>query len=63
MCLMANPKGIRDGKPSVSVRPLFTKIAKVTDCYGHSVCLMANPKGIREDKPSVRVKAPTYSDS
>ena len=29
---MANPKGLRDGKASVSVKPLLTKIAKVTGC-------------------------------
>ena len=57
VCLMANPKGIRDGKPSVSVKALLTHIAKVPDCQGHSVCLTANLKGIREDKPYVRVKA------
>ena len=27
---MANPKGIREAKPYVSVKPLLTQIAKVT---------------------------------
>ena len=54
---MANPKGIRDGKASVSVKTLLTQIAKVPGCQGHSVCLMANPKGIRDGKPPLRVKA------
>ena len=60
---MANPKGMRDGKPYVSVKTLLTQIAKVTGYQGHSVCLMANPKGIRDGKPSVSVKPPTFSDS
>ena len=53
---MANPKGIRYGKPSVSVKPLLTQIAKVTGYQGHSVCLIANLKGLRDGKPSVNVK-------
>ena len=53
---MANPKGIREGKPSVSVKALLTQMAKVPGCQGHSVCLMANLKGIKDGKPSVRVK-------
>ena len=56
MCLIANLKGLRDGKPSVNVKPLLTQITKVPGCYGHSVCLMANPKGLRDGKASVRVK-------
>ena len=32
VCLMANPKGLRNGKASVSVKPLFTQIAKVPGC-------------------------------
>ena len=53
---MANLKDIRDGKPSVSVKPLLAQIAKIPGCYGHSVCLMANLKGIRDGKASVSVK-------
>ena len=55
---MANLKGLRYGKPSVSVKALLTQIAKVPGCQGHSVCLCltANPKGLRDGKQSVSVK-------
>ena len=53
---MANLKGLRNGKPSVSIKALLTQIAKVPDCQGHSVCFMANLKGLRDGKASVSVK-------